>query len=372
MGLRICNNCRAGNGIMVETCWRCKKKFVDAPRGTQEENEWEGEPSPEAGTQDDRCLGEILEELENPIPAKTQGRSAPGEPEEAFGPDDVEWIVNDASELGVKVHGRCFFLYKGHSLEYDGPDGDIKQYRPVEKREFGECCHPKGANLLEPYKTGDDWTDLPPAPKTAKPSLSEAKGPSPSSSSPPLPVPPLDPLREWIIFPNLLNSPVTLKEWNCSVKYNANGAEIEDATRVREVLPGQEGERKELEAANGRMAEGIQRWVQAFGALIPEEAKARVDAKLEAAEARLRGYETELEKTATWLDRQALAPAAIVAAEIRKALKAAKPPGEAPADPVPYHFRDHAFTPWQKDPSVCGLCGKKDGHGPAPTQENHP
>ena len=50
--------------------------------------------------------------------------------------DHVEWIVNEMSELGVKVNGRCFFLYKGTS--YNGGE----YYRTVFKREFGECCHP--------------------------------------------------------------------------------------------------------------------------------------------------------------------------------------------------------------------------------------
>jgi hypothetical protein len=50
--------------------------------------------------------------------------------------DDVKWIVNDNSELGVMIGERCFFLYKGYS--YCGGD----KYREVFKREFGECCHP--------------------------------------------------------------------------------------------------------------------------------------------------------------------------------------------------------------------------------------
>lgn len=56
-----------------------------------------------------------------------------------------EWIVNDNAELGVMVNGRAFFLYKGRSLEYEDAkhdDGSRMMYRPVGKREFGECCHP--------------------------------------------------------------------------------------------------------------------------------------------------------------------------------------------------------------------------------------
>jgi hypothetical protein len=29
------------------------------------------------------------------------------------------------------------------------------------------------------------------------------------------------------------------------------------------------------------------------------------------------------------------------------------------ADKKPYHERDHVFSPWQKDPTICGLCTKK-------------
>lgn len=58
----------------------------------------------------------------------------------------VEWVVNSLGELGVRVAGRCFFLYKGGSLEYlpgdlDDEDKPIR-VRPVEKFEFGECCMP--------------------------------------------------------------------------------------------------------------------------------------------------------------------------------------------------------------------------------------
>ncbi len=81
-----------------------------------------------------------------------------------MGPEATpEWIVNNAAELGVKVGNRFFFLYKGHSIEYTEDDGPMR-WRPVEKREFGECCHP-GYNP-EPDDCAQwadryDWQDLP-------------------------------------------------------------------------------------------------------------------------------------------------------------------------------------------------------------------
>ena len=67
---------------------------------------------------------------------------------------DPEWVVNDLGELGVKVNGRFFFLYKGYSLEYGKETGQQKDgvalhdddtpllYRMVGKVEFGETCWP--------------------------------------------------------------------------------------------------------------------------------------------------------------------------------------------------------------------------------------
>lgn len=85
--------------------------------------------------------------------------------------EDVEWVVNDIAELGVKIGGQFFFLYKGHSLVYDEAthdDGSTMHWRPVFKREFGECAHP--INYKDPTKIGtvslddsDDWQVLPQA-----------------------------------------------------------------------------------------------------------------------------------------------------------------------------------------------------------------
>lgn len=86
--------------------------------------------------------------------------------------DDVQWVVNDIAELGVKIGNQFFFLYKGHSLVYEDAehdDGTPMHWRPVFKREFGECAHP--INYENPKLIGqvslsdsDDWQQLPPAP----------------------------------------------------------------------------------------------------------------------------------------------------------------------------------------------------------------
>ncbi len=95
-------------------------------------------------------------------------------------PDDVEWVVNDIAELGVKIGDQFFFLYKGTSLVYgyldEDPsippvhdaDGTPMHWRPVFKREFGECAHP--INYANPSLIGtvslddsDEWQELPAA-----------------------------------------------------------------------------------------------------------------------------------------------------------------------------------------------------------------
>jgi len=55
-----------------------------------------------------------------------------------------EWIVNNLAELGVKIGDRFYFLYKGENIRYTKKDMEDKAmyWRPVGKREFGECCHP--------------------------------------------------------------------------------------------------------------------------------------------------------------------------------------------------------------------------------------
>jgi hypothetical protein len=97
--------------------------------------------------------------------------------------NQVEWIVNDIAELGVKIGNQFFFLYKGGSLIYgtdmqsqaagvclneDTDPPTRHKWRPVFKREFGECVHP--INRKDPTIIGtvslddsDEWQDLPPA-----------------------------------------------------------------------------------------------------------------------------------------------------------------------------------------------------------------
>ncbi len=83
--------------------------------------------------------------------------------------EEVEWVVNSSAELGVRIGGRCFFLYKGHSLVYtETPgygrerhiDGSPMMVRLVKKREFGECAHPTDWEGGEKYTHGEDWTLL--------------------------------------------------------------------------------------------------------------------------------------------------------------------------------------------------------------------
>lgn len=103
--------------------------------------------------------------------------------DKALSPDEVEWIVNDIAELGVKIGNQFFFLYKGSSLVYGTDDISsaggfalnedttppaIHKWRHVFKREFGECCHP--VNRVDPTRIGtvslddsDDWKPLPAA-----------------------------------------------------------------------------------------------------------------------------------------------------------------------------------------------------------------
>lgn len=49
------------------------------------------------------------------------------------------WIVNELGELGVRIEGQNYYLYKGENYQAsEHEDGRPLQWRRVEKREFGE------------------------------------------------------------------------------------------------------------------------------------------------------------------------------------------------------------------------------------------
>lgn len=99
-----------------------------------------------------------------------------------LGEDDVQWIVNDNGELGVRIGDLFVFLYKGKSMQYSEPTDPTdptdpeRMWRPVGKREFGETCHPMrwwnaagdlndaahgGPDADGVYRAGDGWEPLP-------------------------------------------------------------------------------------------------------------------------------------------------------------------------------------------------------------------
>lgn len=100
-------------------------------------------------------------------------------------PEDVEWIVNDYGELGVKIQGQCFFLYRGKSFEYGDakhPDDSPIRYRKVGQLEFGEGPRPDGWKPRDEYDLFTEpvpdrnerdnpeyqWQQMRPAPKAER------------------------------------------------------------------------------------------------------------------------------------------------------------------------------------------------------------
>jgi len=81
-----------------------------------------------------------------PFRRPTHYRPPPEPPKEQMTMStEPRWIVNDMGELGVEIGGRCFFCYKGDSIEYaDGVHDDGTQilFRGIGKREFGETVWP--------------------------------------------------------------------------------------------------------------------------------------------------------------------------------------------------------------------------------------
>lgn len=65
----------------------------------------------------------------------------------------------------MRVGGRCFFLYKGGSISYGYDDDNRMYWRPVGRREFGECVYP--INRINPQMHGtvslddsDEWLPI--------------------------------------------------------------------------------------------------------------------------------------------------------------------------------------------------------------------
>lgn len=74
--------------------------------------------------------------------------------------DDVQWVVNEGAELGVKIGNSFFWLFKGSSIVYI--NYEIK-WRPVEPLEFGATCCPVNHTSLkegEKYCTGSGWKTI--------------------------------------------------------------------------------------------------------------------------------------------------------------------------------------------------------------------
>lgn len=77
---------------------------------------------------------------------------------------DVEWVINDNGELGVKIGTTFFWLYKGESSLQDPTDPEQiypptegpHLWRKVRKREFGEVCRPVTWSNLE-LRDPDAW-----------------------------------------------------------------------------------------------------------------------------------------------------------------------------------------------------------------------
>lgn len=74
---------------------------------------------------------------------------------------EVQWVVNELGELGVRIDGRSFFMWRGESLVYESEPDSPKQQRLIGKWEFGERCRPLHLPLgQEHYTKGEGWFPL--------------------------------------------------------------------------------------------------------------------------------------------------------------------------------------------------------------------
>lgn len=75
---------------------------------------------------------------------------------------DVEWIINDQGEIGVKILDQFFFVHKGASFMYASPEGENtpKKYRAIGKRELGESCKIDDERLVDGYLDRGVWLDI--------------------------------------------------------------------------------------------------------------------------------------------------------------------------------------------------------------------
>lgn len=138
-----------------------------------------------------------FERLRSASPAPST-QVLPQPAERRLSAEDVQWVTNDIAELGVKIGNQFFFLYKGESLVYGAldsdptippvhDDGTPMHWRPIYKREFGECVHP--INYENPKLIGkvslddsDQWEVLPAAHQVTTPSPQPGAEPSPLES----------------------------------------------------------------------------------------------------------------------------------------------------------------------------------------------
>jgi hypothetical protein len=337
------------------------------------------------------------------VKGETEGRSAPGEP--------VRPHVMTAETLAVKLerwanilfgrYGHPVYLV-GSSLNGGGNDVDVRIIIPYDEywarwpsgdmgaawaREMGKQSRQgakwAGANVDLQVQNDVQAIEFKDKPRLRLDTCGEAESSTPRgeaegpSSLPPKSGEPGEAPREWDL--TFCHGRHTGMEFVGEYREAFEGMPIKEVVRVREVLPGQEAYEKANRESYDRMAAGIQRWVQAFQALVPEEAKARVDAKLEAAEARVRELEAGMEQIDAHLTNlqphipQACYPkhAAFIDNYVNPCLQIARAlRREAPASP--------RAAPSLNCPLVgCRIPGPHDHHDstpslnstPAPTQE---